>query len=224
MKLYHHPLSSNARRALMTTLLLDMPVEVVNVDMLKGVQRQPDYLKINPNGKVPTLVDGASVLWESLAIMTYLCDKAREQGSALAESLYPADLRTRAQYNKWLFWTASHWSPAAAQLNFENTLKVRFGLGEPNEYAVRRAESLFGEFARTLDAQLARTAFVMGDSLSLPDLALAPTLMYADAAKLPISGLQSLNRWFSVMRELPAWKATEPDFSSLRPSVSEQVQ
>ncbi|HET9958791.1 MAG TPA: glutathione S-transferase family protein [Polyangiaceae bacterium] len=210
MKLYHHPLSSNARRAFMTALLLESPVEAVVVDLTKGAQRQPDYMKLNPNGKVPTLVDGNTVLWESLAIMIYLCEKARS-AQPLSEQLYPSDLAGRTEVNKWLFWTASHWSAAAAQLNFENMLKGRFGLGEPNSYAVGRAELLFAEFARTLDATLGKQAYVAGERLTLADIAIAPTLMYTDSAKLPVEGLSNLQRWFASIRELPAWKATEPN-------------
>ena len=75
MKLYVHPMSSNARRAQMTAILLGTPIETVFIDLQKGAQRNPEYLALNPNGRVPTLVDGDFALWESLAIMEYVAEK-----------------------------------------------------------------------------------------------------------------------------------------------------
>lgn len=204
MKLFHHPMSSNARRARMAAILLGHEPELVLVDLATGAQRKPEYLAINPNGKVPTLVDGDVVVWESLAIMTYLADRTPVQ------SLYPVELVARTHVNKWLFWTANHWSPAIAQLNFENFLKKMFGGGEPNEYAVQRATGLFHDFAKVLDATLASSRHVAGEALTLVDLAIAAPLMYAQMSKLPLEGYPHVTRWFDGLRQLDAWKATEP--------------
>lgn len=65
MRLHHHPFSSNARRAVMTALHLGAPVDLVAVDLAKGGQRNPAFLALNPNGKVPVLEDGDFVLTES---------------------------------------------------------------------------------------------------------------------------------------------------------------
>ena len=203
IKLYTHPMSSNARRAVMTAHLLGIPFESVVIDLAKGEQKKPEYLAQNPNGRVPLMVDGDVVLWESLAIMTYLAEKTAGQ------TLYPTELVARAQVNKWLFWSAAHWGPAAAQLNYENMLKKMFGQGEPDAYTVKRAEALFQDFAGTLDAELGRRRFIAGETLTLADVAIAPTLMYSDMAKLPIAGRDHLARWFGEMRELDAWKKTD---------------
>ncbi len=204
MKLYVHPMSSNARRAQMTAILLGTPVETVFVDLQKGAQRNPDYLALNPNGRVPTLVDDDFALWESLAIMKYLAEKTPGQ------TLYPADARGKAVVDQWLLWTGSHWSAAIAQLNFENFLKGMFGMGEPNAYAVERAEALFKEFAKTLDAQLGKTRFMVGETMTLADIAIAAPLMYVQLAKLPVEGLTNLGRWLGEMKATEAWKQTEP--------------
>ena len=204
MKLYHHSFSSNARRVRMAAIALGTLLELELVDLQKGEQKSPDYFAINPNGRVPTLVDGDLVLWESLAIMQYLADVTPGQ------KLMPTELPARAHAQKWLYWTASHWSAAAAQLNFENFLKARFGLGEPNAYAVERAQRLFRESATTLDRTLARAPWVTGETLTLVDLAIAAPLMYVELAKLPIAGLENVERWFARIRPLDAWKQTEP--------------
>src|SRR5262252_3039011 len=117
MKLYHDPLSSNARKAVMTARLLGIDLELVHVDLVTGKNRAAEYLKINPMGKVPSLVDGDLVLWESHAIMQYLAD--RKPGNAL----YPIELAARADVNRWLFWASAHWGPNMALLINQNLFK-----------------------------------------------------------------------------------------------------
>src|SRR5688572_24506838 len=118
MKLYIHPMPSNARRARLVALHLGLTPEQITVDLATGKQKSPEYLALNPNGKVPTLVDGDTIIWESLAIAQYLCEKTPGQ------TLYATnDLATRTQQNKWLFWTANHWSPACGTLVYERMLK-----------------------------------------------------------------------------------------------------
>src|SRR6185437_15619082 len=78
MKLYMTPASPNARRVRLTAAVLGMDLNEQLVNLAKGEQRQPDYLALNPNGTVPTLVDGDFVLTESRAIMQYLAAKKPE--------------------------------------------------------------------------------------------------------------------------------------------------
>src|SRR5690349_8528122 len=114
MRLYHHPFSSNARRAVITALELNIPLELVLVDLLKREQRQPAFLARNPAGRVPVLEDGAVILPESHAIMLYLATKSPGQ------SLYPADVPSQAQVNRWMFWSAAHFQPAISVLTWEH--------------------------------------------------------------------------------------------------------
>src|SRR5574337_1935568 len=124
MKLYYSPLSSNSRKVRMVAALLDISLELHNVELPKGEQRTPQYLAINPMGKVPVLVDGDFVLPESAAIMIYLAE------SKPGNTLYPADRHARAEVNRWLFWAANHFSPAAVALVFEKFLKKKFFNGD----------------------------------------------------------------------------------------------
>ncbi|MEO7938123.1 MAG: glutathione S-transferase N-terminal domain-containing protein, partial [Burkholderiaceae bacterium] len=72
MKLYYHPISSNARRVLMTAHHLGIQPELKRVDLGKGAQNAPEFLQLNPNHRVPVLEHDGFVLWESYAIMQYL--------------------------------------------------------------------------------------------------------------------------------------------------------
>jgi len=208
MKLYFHPMSSNARVARMAAVALGIKPELAMIDLQKGDNRRPEYLALNPNGKVPTLVDGSVTLYESVAIAMYLADKTPGQ------TLYPTDAVKRAHVNQWLLWKASHWGHALGTLVWENMLKGMFGMGAPNEYAVAGAMQQAGTLCGVLDAQLAKTKWVCGDSQTLADLAIAPVLMYMAPAKLPIEQHSNIMRWFREIQATEAWKQTEPSHQS----------
>src|SRR5580704_6368530 len=167
MRLYYFPASLNARRAVMTAIHLGVDVDLVVVDLAKGEQRRADFLEKNPNGKVPVLEDDGFVLSESHAIMQYLADRTPGQ------SLYPGELRARADVNRWLFWSAHHFTPAVSVLGWENFVKPMIGAGGPDPEAVKRGEALGAEHARILDQHLAGKRWIAQDHLTLADLAIA---------------------------------------------------
>jgi glutathione S-transferase len=202
MKLYMHPLSSNARRPRLVAHHLGLAVEEVLVDLAKGEQRQPAYLALNPNGKVPTLVDGDLKLTESYAVMIYLCEKNGRR------ELYPDELAARTEINRWLFWSANEWSPNIGRLNFENMLKPMLGLGTADPARVQEAENTFKQHAKVLDTFLAQREYILGAKLSLADFALAANLSTIVPAKLPIAGFAHVQAWFARIEKLPAWQAT----------------
>ena len=202
MRLYHHPYSFNARRAVMTALHLNSPVELVFVDLQKGEQRQPQFLTLNPNHKVPVLEDDGFVLWESHAIMQYLADKSPRQ------SIYPTETRARADVNRWLFWSGQHFSAGIGVLNWERVIKGMLGLGASDPAEVRRGEQLVREHGAILDGHLAGREWICGDAVTLADLSLATPLAATVPANLPVTDFGNLQRWFARVQRLEAWKKT----------------
>jgi glutathione S-transferase len=207
MKLYHHPISSSSRKAVMTSFLLGSELELVSVDLLGGKTQAPDYLKINPMGKLPTLVDGELTLWESHAIMQYLADKAP------GNTLYPSDTTARTDVNRWLFWASSHWSPMMAILVNQNFLKKMLGRGDPDPVLVGFAEGELARFGKVLDEHLAARNWVCGHTMTLADLALVAPLMYEVPAKLPVATLANVQRWLRRIQDLDVWKKTTPSLA-----------
>jgi len=201
MRLYYHPLSSNSRRAVMTAIHLGASLELVVVDLLKGEHRAEDFLKLNPNGKVPLLDDGGFLLWESHAIMQYLADVTPGQ------ALYPRDPQARADVNRWLFWSAYHFTPAVGVISRERVSKRMVGgSGEPDPAEIARGEALVMAAAGVLDAHLASRQWIAQDALTLADLAIAAPLMHTAAAQLPVTGFAHLQAWFARVQALDAWK------------------
>lgn len=195
MRLYHHPYSFNARRAVMAALQLRAPVELVFVDLQKGEQRTPQFLALNPNHRVPVLEDDGFILWESYAIMQYLADKTPRQ------TVYPAETRARADVNRWLFWSGQHFSPGIGILNWEHVIKGMLGLGAADPAEIQRGEQLVREYAGILDAHLSDRDWICGEALSLADLAIAAPLAATVPAKLPVAELSHLRRWFGQVQK-----------------------
>ena len=134
MKLYYAE-TLNPRKACAVARYLDAPVEFVHVDLRTGEQRQPPFLSINPNGKVPVLEDGEKRIWEANAIMGYL---ARAAGS----DLWPHGDR-QIEVLRWLSWDAHHFTRHAGTLYFEYVIKPIFGMGPPSEAATRHVSELW---------------------------------------------------------------------------------
>ena len=200
MRLHYHPRSSNSRRVLLTACHLAIDLELVVVDLAGGEQKTPEYLRLNPNGKIPILVDGRFHLWESHAIMQYLAEKSPEQ------DIYPQDVSARADVNRWLFWSANHFAPAAGLIIRERISKtIVSGLGAPDPSEIARGEAMLPAAALILDRHLAGRQWITQDRLTLADFAIAAPLMHTAAAQLPVTEFENLQAWFARVQSLDAW-------------------
>ena len=199
MKLYSSPGSPNALRSRAVLHQLDLPAEIVTINIGGGENRTPEYLKLNPNGKVPTLVDGDLVIWESRAIDAYLASKKPEAG------LYPDDPRQRAPIDQWSYWQAIHLGPSMQKINFERVQKKGFGRGEPDESVLVGDIKTVGELLGVLDGALAGKQWIAGD-LSIADFALASTFMFRRSAKLGVEAFRNVTAWIERLEATPGWQ------------------
>ena len=204
MKLYVNLLSPNVRRVRLTAAVLGLALEETKLDFAKGEHKHPDYLALNANGAVPTLVDGDFVLTESRAIMQYLA------ATKPASGLLPSDERGRADVTRWQFWDASHFSPQLGTLAYQRILKASFGMGPPDAAKVDEALTNFRRYAAVLDKRLDGRRYVVGESLTVADLTLASSLMYAKQSEAPVAEFPHLQAWFARISDLDAWKKTSP--------------
>src|SRR5208337_5212349 len=183
MKLYLNPMSPNARRVRLAAAVLGLTLEEKKLDFAKGEHKNPEYLALNPNGAVPTLVDGDFVLTESRAIMQYLASRKPESG------LLPRDEAARADVTRWQFWDASHFSPHLAAIAFEKLLKGMMGMGDPDQRKIDEALGNFRRFGAVLNKRLEGKQYLVGNGLTIADLTLASSLMYAKQAEIPLAEL-----------------------------------
>lgn len=201
MKLYYAE-TLNPRKACAAAKYLHSPVEFVRVDLTKAEHKAPDYLAVNPNGKVPALEIGDVKLWEADAIMAYL---ARFAGS----DLMPEGDR-QIEVMRWLSWSSQHFTRHAGTLYFQFLIKPWIGMGEPDPAAVAEATNFFRSFAAVLNDHLAGRKFLLGDQLTIADFSVGVTLPYAHKAKIPVGDFPNIARWHDRMNELPAWRDPFP--------------
>ncbi len=201
MKLYYFE-TLNPRKVCAVAKYLGSPVELVRVDLGKGEHKQPAYLAINPNGKVPALTDGNLRLWESNSIMAYL---ARAAGS----DLWP-DGAHQIDVLLWLSWNSEHFTRHAGSLYFQNIIKPHFLKTAPDPKAVEEATGFFRQFAQVLNDQLRGRKYLVGDGLTIADFSVAVTLPYAQRAQIPVGEFPEIERWHGRLNELPAWREPFP--------------
>lgn len=199
MKLYSFPGSPNALRSRAVAFELELPVKIVDVNMIAGEHKSPEFLALNPNGKVPTLVDGDYVLWESRAINGYLASKAP------AKNLNPEDPKARGIVEQWSNWQAIHFGPALQAVAFERVQKKLFGLGEPDEAAIAGQLKTAAELLPIFEAGLAGRQWIAGE-LSLADFALATNLILRGPAKLGIEAYPNITAWIERFEARSGWQ------------------
>ena len=202
MKLYYSKVL-NPRKACAVAKYLNAPVEYIYVNLGRGEGSSPDFLAINPNGKVPVLMDGDLTLWEADAI---ICHLARKAGS----NLWPQDDAHKIEILRWSSWNANHFTRATGALYFEYVVKSMFRIGDPDPAQVEPALASFHKFARVLDDHLHGRDYLVGGDLSAADFIVAVSLPYAAQMQLPLDQYPQIARWHDRLNELPAWRDPFP--------------
>jgi glutathione S-transferase len=171
---------------------------------LTGPLSAPEYVALNPNMKAPTLVDGDFVLWESSAIMAYLCIK---QGS----DMWPArDPTEQVEVLRWLSWNDGHWAPAVSPFYFEHIVKATFGLGPPDRESLKPKVDNLRKFAEVLDGHLAGRDHVACRRLTIADFQLASMAADWRDSEMPLQAFPNIVRWLDGLARIPAWAEPWP--------------
>lgn len=147
-------------RALWALQELDADFEFIPVNLLGGENRHPDFLRLNPAGKVPVLVDGDMVLTESAAIVMYLAEKYAAKG------LMPADLTERAQAYRWSLFAVTELEQPLWRISKHSFLYPE-DKRLPEDIALAREE--FAAMAQVLERHMDGRTFVVGDRISIAD-------------------------------------------------------
>jgi glutathione S-transferase len=172
---------------------LGVDFDAATVNLIAGEHRQTAFLKINPAGKIPVLVDGDVVLTESVAIVLYLADKYPDK------KLVPADLEQRAQLNRWLMFTATELEQPLWRITRHTRLYPE-GRRLPGDVALAREE--FTAMAGVLDQHMRGRQFVAGNTVTVADFVLAHTLDWANEVQL-LDGFPQLRTYMERMYARP---------------------
>ena len=195
LKIWGRISSINVRKVVLTAQLLEAPFERIDAGATFGIVQTPEYRTRNPNALVPLLEDGDFTLWESNVIVRYLSARHPERG------LYPQDLRTRFDAERWMDWQQTTLNNAGrdAFLQWIRTPAER-----------RKPEAIAASVAATepllsmLDAHLSTRNFMAGDTLTIADIPIACEMHRWWGLPLEHPPHPNLRRWYDGIRHLPA--------------------
>ncbi|SRR5579885_195084 len=198
MKLYYFP-SPNPQKVRFALNELGLECETVPVDLTKREQRAPEFLALNPCGRVPVLVDGDLVLWESHAILAYLGEKTGK--------LWPSTAAGRADALRWLFFLTGSIHPHATDIVF-NRIAVKVAGGTPDEAAIARGEKALPAPLAIIDAHLAKNKWMLGSEFSLVDCDYGPVFNVVDKAGFSFADFPHVRAYVEAIRGRRAWQET----------------
>lgn len=156
--------SVNVQKVLWCLAELDLPFERIDAGMAFGKTREADYLKMNPNARIPTLVEGDFVLWESNSILRYLC-RAHGRGTPI----YPEAPKSRSSVDRWLDWTLSTVQPVDRPVFWGI---VRTPAAERDMIQVQKDADAAAEVWAIADRLLSSRRFMEGDQFTIADIAI----------------------------------------------------
>jgi glutathione S-transferase len=192
MNLYHYALSGHSHRARLFLSLLQIDHELVEVDLASGAHRTPAFLRLNPFGQVPVLVDGETVVADSNAILIYLAKKSGKS------DWLPESPEEAAAVQRWLSVAAGEiaYGPAAARL-----ITV-FGAPFNPDEVIQRAHTVLGRIEACLSNRtwLATTAHP-----SIADIALYSYVARAPEGNVDIAAYLQVNAWLKRIEALPGF-------------------
>ncbi|AET94411.1 Glutathione S-transferase domain protein (plasmid) [Burkholderia sp. YI23] len=182
--------SVNVQKVLWCCEELGLAYDRIDAGLQFGRNTEPDYLAMNPTGRVPTLVDGDFVLWESNAIIRYL---AMQYGPT--STLYPAEPKVRASADRWLDWSLSTLQPAERPVFWGY---IRTNPADRDMAQLAAAASEVDKLWRVVDTHLKGRDYLEGDNFTLADLVIAAyARRWFGIAELARPALPELERWYS---------------------------
>ena len=160
--------------------------------------KTPEYLAINPNGRIPALVDGDEMLFESMAINLYLISK-------YAPQLHPENDLDLARTMQWSVWAISEIEPLQMQI----VVQKFFTGGNADQTIIDNAAEQLDRPLKVLDAHLQNTDYLVGTTFSVADLNLAGVMLLLQMVQFDLSGYANVSGWLSRCYEREALKRAQ---------------
>lgn len=192
LRLYDYLPSGNGYKVRLLLRRLGLPYELVELDIMKGETRTPDFLSLNPNGRIPALrLEDGTVLAESNAILFYLAE---------GTPFLPASRVGRAQALQWMFFEQYSHEPFIAVARF---IRHLLPPGHPREAELPRLLERGNAALAVMEGQLASRSFLVGESCSIADLALYAYTHVADEGGFDLSPYPAVRAWLDRVAAEP---------------------
>ena len=198
LKIWGRSTSSNVQKVLWCCAELDLPFDRVDIGGPFGGNKDPEYLKLNPNGLVPTVKDGDLIMWESNTICRYLAS-TRSGG----ERIYPRDPAARTHVERWMDWQLAVVGPPMGQLLFG---LVRSTPETRDQAAIEAARRRALAAWTIVDDEMKDKRYLGGDALSLAEIVLGTQIYRWFTFPIERPTMPKLRAWYDRLRERPGFK------------------
>ncbi|TAL76522.1 MAG: glutathione S-transferase [Burkholderiaceae bacterium] len=200
LKIWGRTNSVNVQKVLWCCDELSLPYERIDAGMQYGRNHEPEYLAMNPNGKIPVIEDGDYMLWESNAIVRYL---AMQYGSP-ANNLYPDDPKVRAGVDRWLDWSLSTLQPADRPVFVG---MIRTPKEKRDMAAIQAAAGEAAKLWQIVEAHLKGRHYLEGGAFSLADMVIgAFCRRYIELDGIERPSLPLVQEWYARLKARPAFQ------------------
>ena len=202
LTLYYAP-QTRASRVLWALEELGVPYERVKLDLSKGEHKKPDYLALNPNGTVPTLVVDGTPMMESMAQVIFLAEKY-----GVAKKLWPAEgTPARAEALGWLIWSAE--TAGGALMRYAMNTSERVAAELRNAAAGKAGLDDFTKYVGILEKHLEKRDHLLGAEFTLVDLAVGPVVFAKGFFGFDLAPYPRVAAWSERVTSRPAYKTAQ---------------
>ncbi len=204
-RLYGVP-TQNTLKAAYVLDAVGVDYEFKLMDMINQEHKNESFLQVNPMGKVPALKHNDFSVFESGAICRYIANNENSK-------LYPSDPEQRAKVDQWLDFYSCHLGRWFSSLFFQQVLKEKFGMGEPDKAACEEALNFVNQQIIPVEKHLGFNSYLAGESPTIADFAAFAYMEQAKAINYDLSPYPKISQWFEKMAQLDSIKKTRTKVS-----------
>lgn len=207
LNIYGHFFSMPCNKVRLCVSFLRLPHEYHHVDLQSGAQMEPDFLQINPMGRVPAIEDDGFTLSQSNAICKYLCDLSGPS------SFYPEEAQAQAVVNQWVSFASQHVQQAMSRLFFNKVIAPMLG-EESDENSGKVGENMLARDLPHLETALSDNDYILGEKVTLADIAMISALEPAEMVGLDLEAYPGIRKWRETMMNREFYKRVHDHFAS----------
>ncbi len=200
LTLYYNAITVNSIKMALLCNALDIQPNFEHVVLHKADEKSTRFLTLNPQGKVPVLVDGPLVLSESNAILQYLAHKYQS-------TLWPSEPSAQGEVLKWLFWQSGDWNKGLGVFSHRRVVLPHWGFGDHQALSLDHMDS-FHDVMGQLDRLLNGKQYLVGENFTIADISLGSYLLFAEQARIPLEDYANVSLWYKLLSNTPWWQKT----------------
>ena len=205
--LYNNPMTANGIKMSLMFNALNIAPTINNIALHLGEQKSTEFLAINPDGKIPVLVDGKEIISESNVILFYLANKYQS-------SLWPDKLNAQTQVLKWLHWQSGGFGEAVSVFAHRKVVLPHWGFFGRQDVSVERLDT-FHRVMEKFNSALENKTALAGEKISIADISYAGFFIFAKESKMPIDDYLNILRWLANIESISWWQKTKRSLTQL---------